>query len=196
MASDYNLLMALPEDSWRWRTLGWEYLYESPWCSFRVDEARLPDGVEIEYGVLESAGFAAVVPVTEGSDVVLVRQWRQPVGEFTLELPGGGVERGEDPREAVRRELFEETGYRAENLSRLVSVHTSPGRATEMCWLFRCRAVRASSGPQPEPTEFVSVVEMPLSEAVRKAHAGEITAATTVLGLLMAAGLAGGGGCA
>jgi ADP-ribose pyrophosphatase len=185
--------MAYPEDSGRWRTLGREYLYESPWCSFRVDEARLPDGAEIEYGVLESAGFAAVVPVTEGGDVVLVRQWRQPVEGFTLELPGGGVEKGEDPREAVGRELFEETGHRAEDLSRLVSVHTSPGRATEVCYLFRCRAVPASAGPQPEPTEFVSVVEMPLSEAVRRVYGGEITAATTVLGLLMVSDIAKGG---
>ncbi len=189
----YNPCMAVFEDGGRWRTLGRGYLYESPWCSFRVDEARLPDGTEIEYGVLESAGFAAVVPVTEGGDVVLVRQWRQPVEGFTLELPGGGVERGEDIREAVGRELSEETGYRAEDLSHLVSVHTSPGRATEVCHLFRCRAVRMFSGPRPEPTEFVSVVEMPLAEAARRACAGEITAATTVLGLLMASGGAAGG---
>src|SRR4051812_30940479 len=110
-----------------WRTLGVEYLYENPWCSFRVDEVLLPDGAKIEYGVLESSGFAAVVPVTEAGGVVLVRQWRQPIGSFTLELPGGGVEGGENPRETVRRELLEETGYRAEDLSGLVSVRTSPG---------------------------------------------------------------------
>ena len=172
----------------RWRTLGVDYLYESPWCSFRVDEVLLPDGVEIEYGILESAGFAAVVPMTEAGGVVLVRQWRQPVGGFTLELPGGGLERGEDPQETVRRELLEETGYRAEELSHLVSVHVSPGRSTEVCHLFRCRAVRAFSGPRPEPTEFVSAVELPLAEAVRKVFDGEITAATTVLGLLMVSG--------
>ena len=191
--------MAYLEDGGRWRTLGREYLYESPWCSFRVDGVRLPDGARIEYGVLESAGFAAVVPVTEGGDVVLVRQWRQPVEGFTLELPGGGVEGREDPREAVRRELLEETGYRAEDISRLTSLHTSPGRATEVCHLFRCRARRDSSGPRPEPTEFVSVVEMPLAEAVGKVLSGEITAATTALGLLMVSGVAGsaaGGGCA
>jgi ADP-ribose pyrophosphatase len=120
--------MAYPGD--RWRTLRAEYLYRSPWCSFRLDEVRLPDGVKIEYGVLESAGFAAVVPVTQSGSVVLVRQWRQPAGSFTLELPSGGVERREDPREAVKRELLEETGHRAEGLSHLVSVYTSPGRST------------------------------------------------------------------
>lgn len=179
-------------DGERWETLGAKYLYESPWCSFRLDEVRLPDESKIEYGVLESAGFAAVVPVTEGGDVVLVRQWRQPVGSPTLELPGGGLERGEDPWETVRRELLEETGYRAEEVSHLASVHTSPGRSTEMCHLFRCRAVREPSGPRPEPTEFVSAVELPLAEAMRKVSSGEITAATTVLGLLMVSGVAAG----
>ena len=181
----YNSRMAHPTNGERWRTLGEKYLYESPWCSFRLDEVRLPDGAQIEYGVLESAGFAAVVPMTEQGGVVLVRQWRQPVGGFTLELPGGGVDKGKSPREAARRELLEETGYRAEDLSHLVSVHTSPGRSTEACHLFRCRAVRTLSGPRPEPTEFVSAVELPLAEAIAKVYSGEITAATSVLGLLM-----------
>ncbi len=188
------------DEDGRWLTLGREYLYESPWCSFRVDGVRLPDGARIEYGVLESAGFAAVVPVTESGSVALVQQWRQPVEAFTLELPGGGVEGGEDPREAVRRELLEETGYRAEDISHLATLHTSPGRATEVCHLFQCRAERTISGPQPESTEFISVVEVPLDEAVRRALSGEITAATTVLGLLMVSGLVhgdvGGAGCA
>jgi hypothetical protein len=78
-----------------WRTLGREYLYQSPWCAFRVDDVKLPGGARIEYGVLESGGFAAVVPVTGGGDVVLVRQWRQPLSAFTLELPSGGVDVGE-----------------------------------------------------------------------------------------------------
>ncbi len=168
----------------RWRTLGAEYLYRNPWCSFRVDDVRLPDGEEIQYGILESAGFAAIVPVTDEGTVVLVRQWRQPAGSFTLELPGGGVEGGEDLRETARRELLEETGYRAEDLSYLASVHTSPGRSTEVCHLFQCRAVRELSGPRPEPTEFVSVVEMPLAEAVGEVFSGGISAATTALGLL------------
>ena len=176
-----------------WRTVGAEYLFSSPWCSFRVDEVELPDGVGIEYGVLESGGFAAVVPVTGDGRVVLVRQWRQPVGGFTLELPGGGVEAGEDLKEAVRRELREEAGYEARDLVHMFTLHTSPGRSTEVCHLFRCRAERAPGGPEPEPTEFVSAVEMPLSEARAKALRGEITAATTVLGLMLAGGDGGSG---
>ena len=178
-----------------WRTIGRDYVYQSPWCAFRVDEVELPGGAQIEYGVLESGGFAAVVPVTGGGDVVLVRQWRQPLGAFTLELPSGGVDAGEKPERAARRELFEETGYRAEGLEHLVSLHTSPGRSTEVCHLFKCAAVRDERGPRPEPTEFIRVVELPLGEALQMVSEGGITDAATVLGLLWStAGGASGGG--
>ena len=171
-----------------WRTLGREYFYKNPWCAFRVDDVELPSGASIEYGVLESGGFAAVVPVTSGGDVVLVRQWRQPLDAFTLELPSGGVDAGEEPEPAAGRELFEETGYRAENLEYLTSVHTSTGRSTEICHLFRCGAVRDERGPQPEATEFIQVVELPFEEALGMVADGEVTDAATVLGLLLAGG--------
>jgi ADP-ribose pyrophosphatase len=156
-----------------WRTLGREYVYQSPWCAFRVDEVELPGGAQIEYGVLESGGFASVVPVTGGGDVVLVRQWRQPLGAFTLELPSGVVDAGEKPERTARRELFEETGYRAERLEPLASVHTSTGRSTEVC---------------------IRVVELPFGEALQRVSEGGITDAATVLGLLWSAGGAGAGG--
>ncbi len=167
-----------------WRTLERRYLYRNPWCAFRVDQVALPGGATIEYGVLEGGGFASVVPLTEEGNVVLVRQWRQPLGAFTLELPSGGVDRDENPREAGVRELFVETGFRAEGLVLLVSIHTSTGRTNEVCHLFRCRAVRDPGGPRPERTEFIQVVELPLEEALQRVSSGGITDAATVLGLL------------
>jgi ADP-ribose pyrophosphatase len=177
-----------------WRTLDRTYLYRSPWCSFRVDGVALPDGMEIEYAVLESGGFAAVVPVTQDGGVVLVRQWRQPLEAFTLELPSGGVEVGELPETAAGRELLEETGYRADRLEHLASMQTSTGRSTEVCHLFRCRAVRDEDGPRPEPTEHIRVVVMPLGRALEEVLAGRITDMATVLGLLwvgMGSGIVG-----
>ena len=171
-----------------WQTLGRDYLYKNPWCAFRVDDVKLPDGARIEYGVLESGGFAAVVPVTNRGDVVLVRQWRQPLEAFTLELPSGGVDADEEPERAAYRELIEETGYRAQKLEHLTSVHTSTGRSTEVCHLFRCEAVHDDSGPRPEPTEFIRVVELPFGEALSMASEGTITDSATVLGLLIAGG--------
>jgi ADP-ribose pyrophosphatase len=179
-----------------WRTLGREYVYRNPWCAFRVDEVELPGGAGIEYGVLESGGFAAVVALTSQGDVVLVRQWRQPLDAFTLELPSGGVDTDEAPRDAAGRELFEETGYRAEGLEHLISVHTSTGRSTEVCHLYLCQAVNDDRGSRPEPTEFIRVLEVPFGEALGEVQSGGITDAATVLGLLWAAdgGTAFGGG--
>ena len=176
-----------------WKTLERSYIYKNPWCAFRVDEVKLPDGAVIEYGVLESGGFAAVVSVTYDGRVPLVRQWRQPLGDFTLELPCGAVDAGEDPRESAKRELLEETGYRADGLEPLISVHTSTGRSTEICHLFRCRAVWEAGGPRPEPTEFIEVVEMAFEKVVEKISRGEITDAATVLGIQLAAGRFGPG---
>ena len=172
-----------------WRTLERNYLYRNPWCAFRVDEVVLPSGATIEYGVLEGGGFASVVPVTDEGRVVLVRQWRQPLNSFTLELPSGGVDKGENPRVAVERELLEETGFRAGELEHLVSIHTSTGRTDEVCHLFSCRAVRDLEGPRPEPTEFIQVVELPFDEALKGVSNGTITDAATVLGLLWSARL-------
>jgi ADP-ribose pyrophosphatase len=171
-----------------WQTLRREYVYRNPWCAFRIDEVELPGGAQIEYGVLESGGFAAVVPLTSRGDVVLVRQWRQPLGAFALELPSGGVGADEEPGEAAGRELLEETGYRVEGLEHLASVHTSTGRSTEVCYLFLGRVVKDERGPRPEPTEFIQVVTMPFEEALEQVRGGEITDAATVLGLLLAAG--------
>lgn len=176
-----------------WKTLGRNYVYRNPWCAFRVDEVELPDGAVIEYGVLESGGFAAVVPVTDAGQVVLVRQWRQPLGKFTLELPSGAVDAGEDPRESAGRELLEETGYRAEGLEPLTSVHTSTGRSTEICHLFKCRAVKDIGGQRSEPTEFIEVVELDFGEVVERISGGEITDAATVLGVRLAEGRFGPG---
>src|SRR5881296_1537349 len=74
----------------------------------------LPDGVEREFEIKLEADTAVVLAVTDASEVVLVREFRPGVEELLLELPGGGVDTGEDPLEAARRELLEETGYAAE----------------------------------------------------------------------------------
>lgn len=167
----------------RWRTIRKNYLHRTPWFAFRLDGVSLPDGMEIEYGVLEVNDISATLAVTDDGNVILVRQWRQPLGGMSLSIPGGAVEAGESVEAAAGRELFEETGYRAEGMRRIASVHTTPGRSDEMCHVFECRAVPDRFGPRPDSTEFIEVVEMPFEEAVEKVRGGEISDAVTVLAL-------------
>lgn len=166
-----------------WRTIRKNYLRKSSYFAFRVDDVELPDGVQIEYGVLESGGFASMLAVTSPGNVVLVRQWRHPLQRFTLELPSGAVDAGEAPEVSAARELFEETGYRAEEVEHLATVHTSPGRSDEVCHVFRCLAVEDGRGPGPEPTEFIEVVEVPVERAISMSRSGEISDAASVLGV-------------
>ena len=125
-----------------------------------------------------------ILLLDESDRLLLFRATNPDTGQRFWLSPGGGIEPGEDVAAAARRELFEETGYRAEGLAHLVSVHTSTGRSTEVCHLFRCRAVRDERGPRPEQTEFIRVVELPFEEAVKRAVNGGISDAPTVLGLL------------
>lgn len=166
-----------------WRTLNKNYLHRTPWFAFRLDEVSLPDGAEIEYGVLEANDISAALALTDERNVVLVRQWRQPLGGMSLSLPGGAVEAGESIEAAAERELLEETGYRAEGMKRIASVHTTPGRSDEMCHVFECRAVPDGFGPRPDSTEFIEVVEMGFEEAMGEVRQGGITDAATVLAL-------------
>lgn len=170
-------------DGKEWRTLGRRYLHKSPWFAFRLDEVRLPGGEEIEYGVLEGNDISVVLATTQRGNVVLVRQWRQPIEGMSLSLPGGAVDAGETPMRAAERELFEETGYRAKGLKRLFSIHASPGRSDELVHIFACRAVPDWRGPRPEPTEYIEVVEMIPEEAWEQVRAGSVTDAASVIGL-------------
>ncbi len=167
----------------RWRTIRKSYFHRTPWFAFRLDEVALPDGTGIEYGVLEANDVSATLAVTGEGNIVLVRQWRQPLGGMSLSIPGGAVEAGESIEAAAERELFEETGYRADGLERIASVHTTPGRSDEMCHVFECRAIPDEFGPRPDSTEFIEVVEMAFEEAMEAVRGGEISDAVTVLAL-------------
>ncbi|MGI8648864.1 MAG: NUDIX hydrolase [Rubrobacter sp.] len=162
--------------------MGRDYLYRSPWFDFRLDAVELPDGERIEYGVFEGREVAVVLALTSRGKVVMVKQWRQPLRDFSLSLPGGMVDCGEKPEVAASRELFEETGYEAGEMELLFKVHPSPGRTDEVCYIFRCEAVIGVSS-RPDATEFIEVVEVGVDEMKRKVSEGEITDAATVLAL-------------
>ncbi len=133
--------------------------------------------------VVRHPGAAAVLPMTARGSVVLVRQEREAVGEQLLEIPAGIYDvEGESPEDAARRELEEETGYRATRMEPLGRVHTSPGFTDEAIDLFA-----AEAEPAGRPERGIEVVEMPLEDAVRAVDRGEISDAKTALAILLAA---------
>jgi ADP-ribose pyrophosphatase len=125
----------------------------------------------------------AILALTGACHVVLVRQLREAIRARLLEIPAGVRDvRGEPPEETARRELREETGFRAEAVQRIGRIHTSPGFTDEIIDLYSARAE-----PEGEPEEGLEVVTMPLSQAAVAVREGRLTDAKTAVAVLLAA---------
>ncbi|ONM48944.1 ADP-ribose pyrophosphatase [Nocardia donostiensis] len=154
--------------------------------ALRLDQVEMPGGRVVEREVVEHHGAVAVTAVDDAGNVVLIHQYRHPIGQRLLELPAGLLDvPEEDPLEAARRELAEETGLAARDWAVLVDVALSPGFTDESLRVYLARGLSEIDRPDPENEEAdLELVRMPVAEAVRAALAGEIVNATAVAGLL------------
>ncbi|MFD3705289.1 NUDIX domain-containing protein [Nocardia sp. NPDC058658] len=167
-------------------TVSSRVLYSGAILALRQDQVRMPDGRVAEREVIEHHGAVAVLALDDDGNVVLIRQYRHPIGTRLLELPAGLLDiDGEDPLTAAKRELAEETGLAAAQWSVLVDVALSPGFTDEALRVFFATGLSSTDRPDPEHEEAdLELVRMPLDEAVRAALAGEIVNATAVAGVL------------
>ena len=151
-----------------------------------VDRVRLPNGNVTELELIRHPGAAAAVPVASDGSVLLVRQYRYAAADWLLEVPAGKLDRGEAPESCALREVEEETGYRPGRLDSLGWIFTTPGFTDEKIWLYLARDLVATR-QELQHDEVLTVVRMPLAEAVERAAAGEIRDAKSVCALLRAA---------
>jgi ADP-ribose pyrophosphatase len=151
-----------------------------------VERARLPNGVEADFEIVRHRGAAAIVPVTAENEVVLVRQYRFAVGDWLLEVPAGTLATDEAPEACAHRELAEEVGLAAQRLELLGPIWTTPGFTDERIWLFLATGLAATE-QRLDPDEVLSVVRLPLAQAVAMAAGGEIVDGKSVAALLRAA---------
>jgi len=160
-------------------------VYRGRILTCKVDRVKLPDGRLAEREVVLHPGAVAIVAMDDAGRLLLVRQYRYPVGRELLEIPAGKLEPGEEPASAARRELEEETGYAAGNLESLGVFYTSPGFSNEKMYLYLATDLRPAAGKRDED-EFLALVRMSLSEARQKVRTGEILDAKTIVGILRA----------
>jgi len=165
------------------RLIGSRRAYDGRVISVRLDEVEMPSGRRVVYEIVEHRGAVVMVPVTDDSSVLMVRQFRQAVGRELLELPAGTIERGETPEACAQRELAEEVGQAAARWDRLITFFPSPGILTEEMHVFLARDLRPTSAEREE--EDLRVEAMSLREARRRIDTGEIRDAKSVLGILL-----------
>ncbi len=168
-------------------------VYQGRIVDLNLDTVRFPDGSTGELEMIRHSGAAAVLPVAGSLDdpdpeVILIRQYRYAADGFIYEVPAGRpAHPGEDWEVCARRELEEETGMRAGALRKLTMVYTTPGFTDERIHLFLATELEEGAHAR-DVDEFMEVVRMPLSRALRMVRDGEIVDAKSICTLLYAAG--------
>lgn len=148
---------------------------------------RLPSGKLFEGDIVKRPGEVTVIPQISKGEILLTKQCRRGIGGILLELPTGKIKRGESALIAARRELEEETKYRAEKLEKLAETLVAPSWSDLKRTFFLAKGLTTSTHPKPyDPDENIEIVRLTFKEALAKAASGEIKDTKTILGLFLA----------
>ncbi len=177
----------LPPQSWP--VAGTEEQFKNWLISVRTDKVRLPDGHQVARTVVGHIGAVAVLALDDRDRVLMIRQYRHPVGRQLWEIPAGLRDvTGESLADTARRELLEETGHAAREWHALVDSYASPGITSERIRIFLARGVEAAQSDYEREGEekFLRTAWFPLAEAVQAALAGKLHNGATIQGVLAA----------
>jgi ADP-ribose pyrophosphatase len=158
-----------------------EQLIETPIFRVTMDHAVDPAGFEIKRAIVQHNGSAVMMPVDEKGRILLVRQYRLPARRYLWELPAGRVDPGETPLQAARRELIEETGYRAKKWTKLIRFFPSPGFLAEAMTIYLARELKAGP-PHPMEDERIECAWYTPKQISDLIDSNEIQDAKTMLG--------------
>jgi ADP-ribose pyrophosphatase len=157
-------------------------IYSGKLIRLKVDRIIEPSGVRAEREVVHHAGSVVILAHSNDGRIVLVRQYRYAVKQFLWELTAGIIKPGERPLAAARRELMEETGYRAKKLRFLFDFFPSPGILTEKMFLVEATELTWSKA-QPDPDERIEVGHFTPAQVMRMIKSRRIRDAKTLVGL-------------
>ena len=165
----------------RWKLLKSEVLINNPWLKVRKDCVQLPSGVKIrDYYVSQLSKVAQVFALTKDKKVIFVKQYRYPVSKTLLELPAGIYSPPETPRSVAKRELLEETGYLSKRLKYLGRIVEYPTKNNHEVHLYLAKDVEFTKLANPESTEDIEVVLLPVESILTLIRKGKIFVGGTI----------------
>lgn len=150
---------------------------------FRIDAVRLKNGMETSREYLVHPGAVAVLAFVKRDRILMVRQYRYPVGQPTWEIPAGKLDKGENPLECVKRELEEETGYKAGRIHKLISFWPTATFADEIIHIYVATHLTQGDA-RPDEDEFLSVKVWPIKRILSEIKNGTIKDSKTLIALL------------
>lgn len=149
----------------KWEKLSSKYLVKEQWATLRVDTCRMPDGTLIDdYYVLEYPGWVNAIALTERNEVILIRQYRHGAAEVFLELPGGCIDAGESPAQAVERELLEETGYTFDTIEQICELYANPSTSGNITTSYIATGGKKTKEQHLDGREEIEVLTVSMSE--------------------------------
>ena len=158
-------------------------VYSGKSVSFSADRIVLPDGKLAMREYLEHPGAVAVIPFAKRGSIILVKQYRFPIGKITYEIPAGKLGKDERPLSCVQRELEEETGFKAGKIKKLLSFWPTPAFSNEILHIYSARDLRPTR-KNPDEDEFIEHIEVPFSKALAWVRSGKIRDSKTIIALL------------
>ncbi|MTD30104.1 NUDIX domain-containing protein [Planomicrobium sp. YIM 101495] len=169
------------------RTIHSERLYEGKIINLKVDDVELPNGKQGKRELIEHPGAVAVIALTDEGKLIMVEQFRKALERSIIEIPAGKLEPGEAPETTAKRELEEETGYRAADWKHIQTFSTSPGFADEIIHLYEATGLERVEQPALlDEDEFVELMEVTIEEAEEMMKDERIYDAKTAFAVLWA----------
>jgi ADP-ribose pyrophosphatase len=176
----------IPQKDKRLKVLRSKVVYQAPVFYVTSEQVKEPSGVKVRRDVIRHPGSVVIMALDESkaeARVLLIKQYRYAAGDEIWEFPAGRIDPGDTPLSGAKRELAEETGYKAREWKRALFFYSSPGFLDETMSVFLARDL-VKGKAKPEHDEFITASLVPVSKAVRMVMDGEIQDAKTIAGIL------------
>ncbi|MGI6680253.1 MAG: NUDIX hydrolase [Bdellovibrionota bacterium] len=170
-----------------WKLIASESIHKTPWIEIKRDSLKTPDEKDYVYTYVKKGDFITAVVIDDNNEIYLVKQYRHPLFEYTIEVVQGAIEEGETPLDAAKREVREEIGVVANSFKPLLSNFiTNSSLVTSRGNIFLVRDIASQNLQKLDASEYISIIKVPFKKALEMINDGTIKESYSILAILLA----------